>query len=460
LRNLLLLTGDILSTSDEDWYILANLDLLEEKIRWLNAAGIPCYSVPMNGTNNNLTFPSTSAEQVMEFVGLGSIGYTLSSTNRDHVFVMDMKTSDTSGDVALLLKNISMQQKFVKPDKYFEAWDNLFPVFQSVYENFGITIIPDNPHGVPTKPIISGENVLYVHFYSRADYGGGFNSRDSIFGIGLVGEQRRAMMPSFHGESIKDTNGDVIAEIVENNLYILNNLPRVSGDNVTRIFERIMSAYFAIRKQPESLISKIKMGFKKTLPTNSARRQFINGCTSLIDINVSAMERTVEKCDYELSVCNQSIVNYSRERDITLQKLEPMKISRTKREEWADKEYDTLCAIPHIKNVEMENNVLKLYTDLIKITYNDVLYNMGEYKIEIYTDGSNEGVRVFNLTKQREGLQHPHIHRNGHCCLGNIAQGVGKLVAEYEYTVLAQLIVNYLQTYNPSSEYGSIRLWR
>jgi hypothetical protein len=442
--------------ADEDWYILANLDLLDEKIRWLNAAGVPCYSVPMNGTNNNLTFPSTNVEQVMEHIGLGGIGYTLSSTNRDHVYVMDLKSSGSN--VADLLKHIALQNRFEKQEAHFEAWDNLLPVFQSVYDTFGVTIIPDNPHGVPKAPCKGDDDTLYVHFFSRDGIGGGITRRDSIYGIELEGGQKDALMPSHHGDSIRDTNGDVIAEIVEDNLYILNDLPHVPGDNVTRIFERIISAYFDLKKKPESLISRIKMGFKKPV-MSTARKQFINGCTSLIDINVASMERTVEKCDRELNVCNQAIVNYSRERDLTLQKLEPLKTSRDKREEWADKEYDALCAIPHIKNVEMEGTTLRLFTDNIQITYKDQIYNMGQYKIEIYTDGSNEGVRVFNLTKERNGLQHPHIQRNGHCCLGNISQGVAKLVSEYEYTVLAQLIVNYLETYNPISEYGSIRMW-
>jgi hypothetical protein len=99
-------------------------------------------------------------------------------------------------------------------------------------------------------------------------------------------------------------------------------------------------------------------------------------------------------------------------------------------------------------------------TDMIDINYQDHVYHMGEYRIDINTDGSDGGVTIHNLTQLVAGrYHHPHIASGGKCCFGNISTGVAKLIGDYQYVVLIQLLINYLKSYDRGGAYKYIDNW-
>jgi len=107
----------------------------------------------------------------------------------------------------------------------------------------------------------------------------------------------------------------------------------------------------------------------------------------------------------------------------------------------------------------LEGNIIRVFTDMIVIPYHGKNYKIGKFRIDIYIDGSNGAVKAYNLTDGKEHVFHPHVKKDGYCCLGNITEGVTKLLAEYQYAVLIQLMINYLHTYNPGSTYCDIEHW-
>ena len=171
------------------------------------------------------------------------------------------------------------------------------------------------------------------------------------------------------------------------------------------------------------------------------------------------MEETLHGYDKVIDLENRKLVEATREREILLLKYDPLKASTESRRAWALTEYETLLATDHVKEVSVVDKTIHIFTDDIKIEYNGNTFNMGRFKIDIFTDGSDSGVKIFNLTKPQNGFQHPHIQKNGTCCLGNISDGVVKLLADYQYVILAQLLISYLQTYNSESAYVRLSNW-
>jgi len=212
-----------------------------------------------------------------------------------------------------------------------------------------------------------------------------------------------------------------------------------------------------------SLKDKIYRYFKMiTEPQFTSQRElYINSCSKLYKKNIVAMESSFSNYTNEINEYNQKLIEVMRDREILLMRLDPLRSSADSKNRWADLEYDKLCASPHVKDVIITGNIIQIITDTISINYKGESFNIGEFKIELYTDGSGDGVKVFNLTKPRNGRAHPHVLQStGYCCLGNIKNGMLKLLAGYEYVVLAQMMITFLQSYNPDNTYEKISTWR
>jgi hypothetical protein len=438
----------------ENWYILC-LDDVEEKIHRVSSLGIPCLDISKSYSSPGIAFPAISVKQVLDCLGTQSYEYSLEPTNMGSTFVMKLHEDN----------EICYSEE--RPMKNFESWDSLIPVMKTMYDLFGVRIIPDNPHGHPSPPIpLVNENDLYVRFWSTPGVSAKAKTKiDEVFGIKLVENQMDAFEASGVGIELKDYNGKVFAEYVNDNLYVLFDLPHSNeGGNVTEVFTRIMSSYLTLKGKTETELRNFHqmiMGvFSGVIIANNSRDQFVKECSKLYVKNLKSMEDSLRAYDLAVDEYNQKLIQAMRDRDVLLVKLEPLKESNEKRKEWAYTEYDTLCATPHVKDVKVIGKVIHVYTDMISITHGYNTYNIGEFRIEINTDGSNSSVKAINLTKPLGGLSHPHIHANGKCCLGNIEKGVSKLLAEYQYVILAQLMITYLQSYNPDSAYGRVELWR
>jgi hypothetical protein len=442
-------------SDSEHWYILPISDAATRAQFLQSVLHIPCHDVQLSHGDSNIAFPASDVTKVMEQVGLGSAPYTVEPIGRDNMYLMKVKSTTSTG-----ITDGDIKSKF-KRGSNFEAWEYLLPVFIKVYNTYGVTIIPDNPHGDVQKPIESSDPTkLYVHFYSTA-VETGKTKITKVYGRTLSGGQVDGLIPACqacHGVGIADRDGVLVAEIVDDNLYILFDLPHVGGDHVTEIFSEVMKKYFAIKGKVSSDIDRVLEPVKKSMGMSS-RDKFVRDCNMLIDINIKELESELIRCNREMENYQQEFIRRTREREIIETKLHPLQATHGEKETWAIKEYDALCKTPHVQDIELEGNIIRVYTDMIIIPYRGKNYKIGKFRIDIFIDGSNGAVKAYNLTDGKDRVFHPHIKKDGYCCLGNISEGVTKLLAEYQYAVLIQLMINYLQTYNPGSTYYDIDNW-
>lgn len=443
-------------SSENDWYILSHYNA-ESNVVELNAAGIPCYVKTFtNGRGKCLLFPAEHVKDVLKKCGYDpDTRYEIiSSSDRDHVYFMDLyHDDDKDKDDGERITSVLIP----KPGSHFEAWDELVPVIQAVYDQFGTVIKSSNPHGSVKSPIDSGSDVLHVHFYAVPIYTD-IIKYETVFGYTMSGGQCDGFVPTNRGESIKDDGGRIIAEIVGNNLYILFDLPHTGGNGVTEIFTKIMKEFYQLKGKTKDEIDTFLSTIQKAIAKTS-RRQFVNSCDELFRINIEQLQSHVEARQDEIDIYNKKLVELIRDKDNSMDKLIPLQTSMKEREKWANKEFDALMATPKVIDVVVNGKIIHIFTDRIDVKYNGVVYRIGKFRLDIYTDGSNEGVRAFNLTNSKGSLGHPHIRSDGHCCLGNISEGVTKLIAEYQYVVLTQLMLNFLQSYSDVNPYGSIKHW-
>lgn len=120
----------------------------------------------------------------------------------------------------------------------------------------------------------------------------------------------------------------------------------------------------------------------------------------------------------------------------------------------AREEYERICSMNLVESVNVvgAENVMEIVTSDLKI--NDT-YRLGKVRIKL--DFQSGNVSITNLTKRRRydysEWDHPHV-KYGVPCFGNLQGAVAELMGRYEAAAVVEVILAFLQTYNPADVWG------
>ncbi|MHB8619198.1 MAG: hypothetical protein ACYDAG_06475 [Chloroflexota bacterium] len=123
----------------------------------------------------------------------------------------------------------------------------------------------------------------------------------------------------------------------------------------------------------------------------------------------------------------------------------------------ARQEYDRLVTVPGVRAVEVDGSTLRILTQPIRISWAGRTYQLGDYRLLLALNGDTRIESVDRLGPKPH-WDHPHV-QDGLPCLGNLRPGILKLIAEYEIALAAQVLVEFLQTYQPETAYCPIEGW-
>lgn len=123
--------------------------------------------------------------------------------------------------------------------------------------------------------------------------------------------------------------------------------------------------------------------------------------------------------------------------------------------ELLERELDGLLGIPEIREVQVLEDRLRVFTDTVDTVVASKRYRLGCFRLDIRFNGD---VAIKNLTRAHGYYDHPHVW-NAKPCLGNIHQSVLKLVSEFQWVATAELLLEYLKTVNPNGWYTPIDHW-
>ncbi len=192
---------------------------------------------------------------------------------------------------------------------------------------------------------------------------------------------------------------------------------------------------------------------KKTIDFNATlKSRYINLCggnrksirRDMIGSAIKKLQSDIEKCQHWLVISLREL----EEKQMALQATQEKNPSTSHLED----EFDQLLKHPDINKLDIQNEKIIVYTNSISIAFKKSAYKIGKFEIEIYTDGSRGGVRMFNHTYPRHGPQHPHVNEDGIPCLGNIKEVVPNLIAERKYSALIAICIQYLKSYENSGD--------
>ena len=180
------------------------------------------------------------------------------------------------------------------------------------------------------------------------------------------------------------------------------------------------------------------------------------------DKDIIVAKRHIEQLTYDMGSLKDTIETYKRriidlkesidEEYDSIKRLEEERLTNAKKN--IDKllnEIKLIKTFPKIKDVEINNDEIKVYTNPLRIfePVYEHYYFLGEM-LFVIPHNINNLIRIYNLTDRRCGysndMHHPHIFRDGNPCLGNASDVFSLYRDSKDYAMLVNAIIQFCES--------------
>ena len=118
-------------------------------------------------------------------------------------------------------------------------------------------------------------------------------------------------------------------------------------------------------------------------------------------------------------------------------------------------ELEQLQALAEVCEARVRVGRISLSTHPILAEHGGRWFRLGRFQLDLHFSGD---IRIVNLTHPVGPYDHPHIH-NGRPCLGEIREGIAKLLGEFQFMAAAEVLVDFLKTVNPTDWRVPVLYW-
>lgn len=170
----------------------------------------------------------------------------------------------------------------------------------------------------------------------------------------------------------------------------------------------------------------------------------------------ASLEAELASIPTQIAELSRRLVGLDRRLPAATRRLEELS-SPADLDRFAEAELERLLAVPGVDGATAASSTLRVLTERIRIAWEGAAYDLGRYRLVLDLAGD---VRIESLDKlgPRPAWDHPHV-QDGLPCLGNLREGVLKLIAEYELALAVQVLLDFLHTYQPDSAYTPLEGW-
>jgi hypothetical protein len=211
----------------------------------------------------------------------------------------------------------------------------------------------------------------------------------------------------------------------------------------------------------KSLDTSLLENFSKELDERAARA-FARLMTGNPERRVQEQRRAIDEQETQMQQAEAQMLTIRSRLEIRKRELEQVLESLTMPEDYWIEEWNHLRSHPKIApgTLTMAEQMVRFDTVLLNIydQQDDKEIPLGRFRISVNMNDGN--IKIENINNRRSDRDHPHVTR-GNPCWGGYASEVNEHVQNNRLAALVEFIINYLQTYNPTDDWGQyIRLWR
>lgn len=270
----------------------------------------------------------------------------------------------------------------------------------------------------------------------------------------------KAFLPSGQGIPIcDDATNYAVAELVGDNLYIHHDICEDGTSRELSIYRRLLEeVVIELTLSPKEKKERLKKLAEEQAKRN--REQYIKECSNRVNTTLENLREDVTGAKEKIARFQKELVKTIRRLQENESKLRFFESDNKDELEKYGLEFDKLIGLPKVIEVRVLSHGIYVFTDILFCVNpkTDKTHEIGKFRIEISTDGKRDGIKWFNLTRQvkgcKSGMQAPHIFSNGKACLGNAEEVIPELIANYEFSVVAMLAIQFVETVNVEDDAG------
>ena len=307
--------------------------------------------------------------------------------------------------------------------------------------------------------LLHGLSTFFIHIASSPEGTKTSPIPDTILGI-PIHTTDNAYECTWQGLPIIDEEtGYVVAELFDNNnLYIHHNIVENGSELENKLFRNILIHTIKLL----NMGAKDKDSYKTSAMKykfSGERLKYIDHCKKRIGVETSSLTGSVTTRKKEIEQLQKDLTKRIREAQALEQKLNSYTSKDADCEKNFGREFDKLISMPRVIKVEINTRSIIVYTKKLYCKHPQTknIHEIGKFKITIPTsDGGS--VKWENLTRKVDGHQSnqmaPHIWQDGTACLGNTQQLFPALIAQYEFSTVAMLAIDFVESVNITDSAG------
>lgn len=267
--------------------------------------------------------------------------------------------------------------------------------------------------------------------------------------------------PRPKGEMIVDDDGYMVAELVErSNLFIHAPIPHNNYDpsDALFIYQRILEE---VKKM---LVVDVREVIAAALSRSTNSTELLEGYRTLaIETLVSEtgkLRGNKQSLNERLLLQEKQVQDMAASITGTNRELRLLGGGESSWQEQAERLHQELRALPQVRRVVVDDvGTIKIYTDNITVFSNRSKrrHDIGHFRVEFRLrgdDGYSTYPYWFNLDRNVDGYQAPHVNNQGKACLGNTEDSFSELFNNGEVTLAAMLAIQFVNDVNEDDNWG------
>ena len=275
------------------------------------------------------------------------------------------------------------------------------------------------------------------------------------------------------GTPLRDDEGTALAYLQQRNIFILFDLAGQTEDLAPLLLRQLLDRSFELMiadlaaqsgLHPERL-RLILLGLRRTTELQgsnwrqtrraSVLSEFQEGrCERIVD-EVGFLESEIRSTEETLDAASRRITAETRHLHACRRRLGQLRGELDEGESDLARELDRLSELPEVAGTTAFPAGLRMITRPLQVEHGGRLYALGSFQVDLLYNGD---ITIHNLTSRHGFYDHPHVW-DGTPCLGNVREGLAKLIGEFQLVAASEVILDFLKTINQKDWHISIDHW-
>ncbi len=277
------------------------------------------------------------------------------------------------------------------------------------------------------------------------------------------------------GTPVTDTNGAILAEVADGEIYLLFNIDYIDVDTrfqyinwthanvvLTQILQQAIPIALKQKQENDVTPRYLRDVANRTAlyaaQIDQTLERFVKiddrrSANRIAELEAEIRRLTDYAADFAKEAIKKSRQAGEQQRMLNALRDNPEDVTAKRQRELAN-----VLAMPDVIGMVVdENETIHVYTGLIYITYEGRRYRVGSFDIRVNFPIAS--LTIVNMTGKRDGRHHPHVFEDGRVCLGQIQEYVTMMLQHERFEELITIMVQFLKQFKYEDRRYSVTEW-